>query len=71
MIKTSDIKAVKAFTYDSGIGILEANDEKITFITFCGNKYGKKCKSKVRYSTKGIYFIGCNARQYLNDFIVF
>jgi hypothetical protein len=74
MEKTVKIIASKHFSNTGGIGIINFEfgaDDFVIFAVFTTDGIaGRIRRSKVRHTRDGrAYFMGCNARQYLDEFI--
>ena len=74
MKKTVEIIATKHFSNTGGIGIInfeyDINDFVIFAVFTTDGLVGRVRRSKIRYTRDGrAYFMGCNSRQYLDDFL--
>ena len=62
--------AVKATSAFSGIGILSADSNKVTFCYEYDGKRSRRSRSTIRYNTSGEpYFIAYGCREYLRDYM--
>ncbi len=74
MEKTVEIIATKHFSNTGGIGIIGFEfgiDDFVIFAVFTTDGIvGRVRRSKIRHTRDGrAYFMGCNSRQYLSDFL--